>query len=149
MLAEQQAEFIGLHLGPAFQKAGLKTKIICYDHNADKPEYPLTVLGNAAARPFVDGAAFHLYAGPIEALSKVHDAYPTKNVYFTEQWTGSKTTFASNLGWHVQNLEIAPRATGPGPCWNGTWPPTRSKTRTRPAAAPSAWAPSRWAPTGR
>ena len=110
MLAEQQAEFIGQHLGPAFQQAGLKTKIICYDHNADKPEYPLTVLGNATASPFVDGSAFHLYAGPIEALSKVHDAYPTKNVYFTEQWTGSKTTFASNLGWHVQHLEIgAPR----------------------------------------
>ncbi|QKG55306.1 glucosylceramidase [Hymenobacter sp. BRD128] len=110
MLAEQQATFIGQHLGPAFQKAGLKTKIICYDHNADKPEYPLTVLGNAAASPFVDGAAFHLYAGPIEALSKVHEAYPQKNVYFTEQWTGSKTTFASNLDWHVQNLEIgAPR----------------------------------------
>jgi len=110
MTAEPQAEFIGQHLGPAFKAAGLKTKIICYDHNADKPEYPLTVLGNAAASPFVDGSAFHLYAGPIEALSKVHDAFPTKNVYFTEQWTGSKTTFASNLGWHVQQLEIgAPR----------------------------------------
>ena len=110
MTAEPQAAFIGRHLGPAFQKAGLKTKIICYDHNADKPEYPLTVLGDATASPFVDGAAFHLYAGPIEALSKVHDAFPQKNVYFTEQWTGSKTTFASNLDWHVQNLEIgAPR----------------------------------------
>jgi glucosylceramidase len=106
MLAEQQAEFIGRHLGPAFRQAGLKTKIICYDHNADKPEYPLAVLGNAAASPYVDGSAFHLYAGPIEALSKVHDAFPQKNVYFTEQWVGSKTSFAGNLGWHVKNLEI-------------------------------------------
>jgi glucosylceramidase len=110
MTAEPQAEFIGQHLGPAFKAAGLKTKIVCYDHNADKPEYPLTVLGNTTANPYVDGSAFHLYAGPIEALSKVHDAYPTKNLYFTEQWTGSKTTFESNLGWHVKNLEIgAPR----------------------------------------
>jgi len=110
MLAEQQAEFIGKHLGPGFRAAGLKTKIICYDHNADKPDYPLTVLGDAAANPYVDGSAFHLYAGPIEALSKVHDAYPKKNLYFTEQWVGSKTTFAGNLGWHVKNLEIgAPR----------------------------------------
>ena len=60
MLAEQQAEFIGRHLGPAFKAAGLKTKIICYDHNCDKPEYPLTVLGNAEANPYVDGSAFHL-----------------------------------------------------------------------------------------
>ncbi len=110
MLAEQQADFIGRHLGPAFQQAGLKTKIICYDHNADKPEYPLAVLGNAAANPYVDGSAFHLYAGPIEALSKVHDAFPQKNVYFTEQWVGSKTDFASNLGWHAKTLFVgAPR----------------------------------------
>ncbi|NML66338.1 glucosylceramidase [Hymenobacter sp. RP-2-7] len=110
MTAEPQAEFIGQHLGPALKAAGLKTKIICYDHNCDKPEYPLTVLGNAQANPYVDGSAFHLYAGPISALSKVHDAYPQKNVYFTEQWTGSKSTFADNLGWHVKNLEIgAPR----------------------------------------
>jgi glucosylceramidase len=110
MLAEAQAEFIGKHLGPAFKAAKLDTKIICYDHNADKPEYPLTVLGDATANPYVDGSAFHLYAGPIEALSKVHEAFPQKSLYFTEQWVGSKTTFASNLGWHVKNLEIgAPR----------------------------------------
>ena len=110
LLAEQEAEFIGQHLGPAFKAVGLKTKIICYDHNADKPEYPLTVLGNAAANPYVDGSAFHLYAGPIEALSKVHDAFPAKNVYFTEQWVGSKTDFAGNLGWHAKTLFIgAPR----------------------------------------
>ncbi|QKG54573.1 glycoside hydrolase family 30 protein [Hymenobacter sp. BRD67] len=108
--AEQEAEFIGRHLGPALRAAGLKTRIICYDHNADKPEYPLTVLGNAMANPYVDGSAFHLYAGPIEALSQVHDAFPTKNIYFTEQWVGSKTDFAGNLGWHAKTLFIgAPR----------------------------------------
>ncbi|MCI1186988.1 glucosylceramidase [Hymenobacter sp. DH14] len=106
MLAEQQAEFIGKHLGPAFRQARLDTKIICYDHNADKPEYPLTVLNDATAAPYVDGSAFHLYAGPIEALSKVHDAHPEKNVYFTEQWVGSKSKFDENLRWHVKTLII-------------------------------------------
>jgi len=110
MLPEQQAEFIGKHLGPAFKAAKLDTKIICYDHNADKPEYPLTVLGDATANPYVDGSAFHLYAGPIEALSKVHDAFPKKNIYFTEQWVGSRTAFNGNLGWHAKTLFIgAPR----------------------------------------
>ena len=110
MLAEQQAAFIGQHLGPALRRAGLQTRLICYDHNADKPEYPLTVLGNAAAYPYVAGSAFHLYAGTIDALSRVHDAYPDKDLYFTEQWTGAKSKFADNLGWHVKNLEIgAPR----------------------------------------
>lgn len=108
--AEQEAEFIGQHLGPALRAAGLKTKIICYDHNADKPEYPLTVLGNATANPYVDGSAFHLYAGLITALSQVHDAYPSKNIYFTEEWVGSRSKFADNLGWHQKNLFIgAPR----------------------------------------
>jgi len=108
--AEQEAEFIGQHLGPALRAAGLKTKIICYDHNADKPEYPLTVLGNAVANPYVDGSAFHLYAGLITALSQVHDAYPSKNIYFTEEWVGSRSKFADNLGWHQKNLFIgAPR----------------------------------------
>jgi glucosylceramidase len=110
MLAEQQAEFIGKHLGPAFKAAKLDTKIICYDHNADKPEYPLTVLGDATANPYVDGSAFHLYAGPIEAMSKVHDAYPTKSLYFTEEWVGSRSQFAGNLDWHIKNLFVgAPR----------------------------------------
>lgn len=106
MLAEQQAEFIGKYLGPALRAAKLDTKIITYDHNADRPDYPLTVLSDPAARPYVDGSAFHLYAGPIEALTKVHDAFPDKNVYFTEEWVGSKSKFEDNLGWHVRNLII-------------------------------------------
>jgi glucosylceramidase len=106
MLAEQQAEFIKKSLGPALRTAKLDTKIICYDHNADRPDYPLTVLGDKDAAQYVDGSAFHLYAGPIEALSKVHDAYPAKNVYFTEQWVGSKSKFEDNLRWHVKTLII-------------------------------------------
>ena len=33
----------------------------------------------------MDGSGFHLYGGKIEAMSQVHDAYPAKNLYFTEQ----------------------------------------------------------------
>ncbi|OUJ70554.1 glycoside hydrolase family 30 protein [Hymenobacter crusticola] len=106
MPANEQADFIKKSLGPAFKKAKLDTKIIAYDHNCDKPEYPLTVLNDAEARPYVDGSAFHMYAGKIEAMSQVHEAYPNKNVYFTEQWVGSKTKFENNLGWHVKTLTI-------------------------------------------
>ena len=106
MLAEQQAIFIGKSLGPAFRKAKLDTKIIVYDHNADKPEYPLAILADPEAAPYVDGSAFHLYAGPIEALSKVHDAHPSKNIYFTEEWVGAKSKFDENLRWHVKNLLV-------------------------------------------
>jgi glucosylceramidase len=112
MQATEQAAFIKNNVGPAFKAAGITTKIIAYDHNADKPEYPIAVLDDAGANPYVDGSAFHLYGGSISALSQVHNAYPTKNVYFTEQWTQAPGTnsFAGDLQYHVNNLEIgAPR----------------------------------------
>jgi glucosylceramidase len=110
MLPEQQARFIGQHLGPAFRQAGIKTKIIVYDHNADRPDYPITVLSDLKANPFIDGSAFHLYGGQIEALSEVHRAFPDKHLYFTEQWVGSPGNMEGDLAWHIKNLLIgAPR----------------------------------------
>jgi glucosylceramidase len=110
MEAIDQANFIKTALGPVFEKAGIATKIIVYDHNADKPEYPITILNDPEAKKYVDGSAFHLYAGNITALSKVHDAHPDKNLYFTEQWVGGPSNFAEDLKWHVSTLLIgAPR----------------------------------------
>jgi glucosylceramidase len=106
MLPEQQARFIGQHLGPAFRQAGIKTKIIGYDHNADRPDYPITVLSDPLANPFIDGSAFHLYGGQIEALSEVHRAFPDKHIYFTEQWVGSPGNMEGDIAWHIKNLII-------------------------------------------
>jgi glucosylceramidase len=106
MNAQQEATFIRDNLGPAFQSAGVSTKIIVYDHNCDRPDYPITILNDAAARTFVDGSAFHLYAGDISALSTVHNAFPEKNVYFTEQWTGANASFDGDLKWHMKNVII-------------------------------------------
>jgi len=110
MLADQQARFIGKHLGPAFRQVGIQTKIVIYDHNADRPDYPITVLSDPLANPFIDGAAFHLYGGQIEALSEVHQAFQDKHIYFTEQWIGSPGNLEGDIAWHVKNLVIgAPR----------------------------------------
>jgi glucosylceramidase len=106
MPAEQQAEFIKNHLGPAFRAAGITTKIIIYDHNCDNTAYPLSILQDPAANAFVDGSAFHLYAGDISALSTVHNAFPNKNVYFTEQYTASNGDFGGDLKWHMKNVII-------------------------------------------
>lgn len=106
MVAEQQRDFIKNNLGPKFQAAALTTRIIAYDHNCDHPDYPLTVLNDPTARAFVDGSAFHLYAGDISALSQVHAAYPDKNIYFTEQWTSSTGGFDGDLKWHLKNVII-------------------------------------------
>ena len=104
MTAQEQINFI-LELGPAIQSAGFSTKILTWDHNCDVPEYPIEVLGSAAGQ-YVDGAAFHLYAGDISALSTVHDAFPNKNIYFTEQYTGAGGSFLGDLAWHMKNVVL-------------------------------------------
>ena len=106
MTAAQQAAFIKNNLGPAFNAAGISTKIIIYDHNCDRPDYPLEILNDAAAKQYVDGSAFHLYAGDISALSQVRNAHPTKNIYFTEQYTASNGNFGGDLKWHLKNVII-------------------------------------------
>jgi glucosylceramidase len=110
MLSHEQRDFIKNNLGPAFQAAGITTKIILYDHNCDHPEYATDILSDPEAAQYIDGSAFHLYAGNISALSQVHNAYPAKNLYFTEQWVGGPSNFASDMQWHIENLMIgAPR----------------------------------------
>lgn len=106
MSSSQQANFVKNHLGPAFQAAALTTRIIVWDHNCDNAQYPVDILNDPAAKPYVDGSAFHLYGGNISALSTVHDAHPDKNVYFTEQWTSATGAFGGDLQWHMKNVII-------------------------------------------
>ena len=106
MTAAQQATFIKSWLGPALRNAGLATKIVVYDHNADHPEYATSIMDDAAANAYVDGSAFHLYAGTIDALTTVHDAHPDRNLYFTEQYTASNGNFGGDLRWHIRNIII-------------------------------------------
>ncbi|MEO6668661.1 MAG: glycoside hydrolase family 30 beta sandwich domain-containing protein [Ferruginibacter sp.] len=106
MTAAQQTNFIKNNLGPAFMTAGISTKIVTYDHNCDRPDYPIAVLNDGAANAFVDGSAFHLYAGDISALTEVHNAFPSKSIYFTEQYTASTGNFGADLAWHLKNVII-------------------------------------------
>jgi glucosylceramidase len=106
MPATAQAAFIKNNLGPAFQAAGITTKIVIYDHNCDDPGYATTILSDGAAGAFVDGSAFHLYAGNISALTQLHNAYPSKNIYFTEQYTATTSPFGADLKWHMTNVII-------------------------------------------
>lgn len=106
MYAADQAAFVKTYLGPVFTANNISTKIIIYDHNADRTDYPITVLNDQEARKFIDGSAFHLYGGAITDLLKVHQAHPDKNLYFTEQWIGAPGDFPSDLSWHIKNLFI-------------------------------------------
>ena len=52
MLAEEQANFIKNHLGPKFEANNINTKIIIYDHNADRTDYPISILNDEIARQY-------------------------------------------------------------------------------------------------
>lgn len=90
--AAQERDFIRDHLGPAFRRYGLKTRIWCYDHNynvrasGDDPgiAYPRTILSDPQAARFVDGVAFHGYAGGPSGMSTFHREFPNVPLYFTE-----------------------------------------------------------------
>ena len=92
---EDQRDFIKQAVGPAFRAAGLKTKILLFDHNynyddiASQRDYPLHILEDAEAAQYVAGSAWHNYGGKVTTLDKVHSAFPDKDIYFTEASIGT------------------------------------------------------------
>jgi glucosylceramidase len=103
MNSTDETNFINLYLGPAMASNGYSgIKIIAYDHNCNDTTYPIDVCNNST---YVDGAAFHLYAGDISALTTVKNA-TGKNVYFTEQYTAGTGSFSGDFPWHIQNVVI-------------------------------------------
>ena len=107
MNATAQADFIKNHIGPAFRENNISTKILIYDHNWDNTDYALSVLGDPDVRQFIAGSAWHCYAGSRQAQSTVHDAYPEKDIYFTECSGGAwDNDFANVLRWDMENLFI-------------------------------------------
>ena len=112
-------------LGPMLRAARLKTQILAYDHNwsehpndvastppdetNDKDNYPQEVLKSPAAR-WVSGTAYHCYYGDPSAMTKLHNDFPGKDIYFTEcsgsQSSDPANTFSDTLKWHARNLII-------------------------------------------
>lgn len=104
---EDAAVIVKDHLAPAFEKAGLDTKILVWDHNWDNWDYPLTFLEDAEAGSLIDGVAFHCYAGTVMAQSIVHSSYPDQDIYFTECSGGAWiSSFAEGLRDDMKNLTI-------------------------------------------
>ncbi len=87
--SRRQAKLIEA-LGPALKRARLRTKILGYDHNwsmhqgdidstppGEEPEteYPTDLLRSRAAR-WIDGTAFHCYAGDPSRQTELQRAFP-------------------------------------------------------------------------
>ncbi len=88
---ETERDFLKF-LGPAFQKAGLKTRIWSYDHNFNQVaqpgdegiDYPTTVLRDPEAARYVSGVAFHHYEGQPSGMSVFHERFPEMPIHFSE-----------------------------------------------------------------
>ena len=113
-------------VGPALRAAGLRTRILAYDHNwathpgdiattppGEDPEtdYPYEVLDSPAAR-WVAGTAYHCYFGDPSAQTALHDAHPDKGIWFTECSGSHGPTdppakfFRDTLTFHARNITI-------------------------------------------
>jgi glucosylceramidase len=115
-------------LGPMLRDAGLgAVKILSYDHNwaehpgdiADaqrlgvdpEPNYPYDVLRTSAAR-WIAGTAYHCYAGDVSAQTALHDAFPAKDIWFTEcsgfhgNADSPAKAFSDTLAFHARYLDV-------------------------------------------
>jgi glucosylceramidase len=125
-LPVRQAAKVIDELGPALRRAGLRTKILGYDHNwalhpndeASTPpgedpgrEYPADLLASSAGR-WLAGTAYHCYAGDQKRMTELHRQFPRKEIWFTE-CSGSHgpedppaKVFRDTLTWHARNITI-------------------------------------------
>lgn len=76
--------FVTGHLGPALEQASLDTKIWILDHNYNLWGRVVDELSYSDVYKYVDGVAWHSYAGTPDAMSRVHEMFPAKDMYFTE-----------------------------------------------------------------
>lgn len=81
---EQEMEFASRFLAPAIRKAGLNTRIWLLDHNYSLWGRAIDELSDPSVYDAVDGIAWHGYVGDPTAMTRVHEAFPEKNAYWTE-----------------------------------------------------------------
>ncbi len=148
---EIEVQFVGEFLGPAFVKAGVNTRIWLIDHNYNLWGRALAMLQDDAVRRFADGFAWHGYLGTPAEMTRVHDAYPDKNAYWTEggpditdpkyltDWTKWASQFAGIMrnwarciiAWNLALDETGKPNIGPFPCGGVVTIDSRTKTITR------------------
>src|SRR5882762_10311825 len=81
---EYEIEFVKNYLGPAFEHASLDAKIWILDQNWNLWGRVVDELSDPAVNKCVDGIAWHGYGGAPDAMTRVHEAFPTKHSYWTE-----------------------------------------------------------------
>ncbi len=70
-----------LEMGPLFAANSVNTEILVWDHNWDRPEYPIEVLDDTSAKAYITGSAFHHYGGNVSAQTDVHNFHACRPVF--------------------------------------------------------------------
>jgi glucosylceramidase len=84
---QEQRDFLH-HVRQEFDAHRLQTEIWIFDHNFNQAmDYPARILEDPRAYAAADGVAFHAYEGRVEQMGQLHEAYPEKDLYFTEYST--------------------------------------------------------------
>jgi glucosylceramidase len=81
---DYEAEFVREHLGPEFERSGVKTQIWIIDHNYNLWGRAIAELETEGVRKYVNGIAWHGYSGEPEMMSRVQDAFPDLPMHWTE-----------------------------------------------------------------
>ncbi|MDR3285917.1 MAG: glucosylceramidase [Prevotellaceae bacterium] len=110
----EQRDFVNNALVPKLKAAGLHTKIYLFDHNynydgvTSQNQYPAKIYAGGVDDEYVAGAAYHDYGGSRSELLNIHNAYPNKELLFTETSIGTWND-GKNLSKHLMDdmTEIA------------------------------------------
>jgi len=81
---EYEIEFVRDHLGPLFEKSGMPAKIWILDHNYNLWGRVMDELEDDKLRKYCNAVAWHGYAGTPDMMSKVQEAFPSVEMYWTE-----------------------------------------------------------------
>jgi glucosylceramidase len=128
---EHEIVFVSQHLGPALEQNKIPTKIWLLDHNFNLWGRVMNELENPLVSRYADGVAWHPYVGSVTAVSRVHDQFPDKNMYWTE---GDFEATFSLVGPMTFGAG-APGGAGPEPAGGAGSPPPRRDLQSSEAIA--------------
>ena len=133
---EYEIEFVSSHLGPLLESSGMPVKIWIVDHNYNLWGRVMDELEDDQLRKYCNAVAWHGYAGSPEMMSKVQEAFPGVEMYWTEggpdykdpgyltnwcNWGGTFTAILRNgcrsiTAWNLALDEVGRPNIGPFSC---------------------------------
>ncbi|KAJ8693341.1 hypothetical protein PTI98_008345 [Pleurotus ostreatus] len=96
---------IGTGLRSLLNSNGLSgVKVIGFEHNWDIVSYPVQLMQQAGGA--FAGVAFHCYGGSVANQDTFHNAFPSKEIYFSECSGTFGSDWWSDIKWYMDNLWI-------------------------------------------